>query len=82
MLTRVRFPAAASEFSPSVNFQCRLSFLRCPHSAPPVQSHPSYICEHVKNPNTDSYAIIWTHENTAHTGRNGYSPVFFGKATR
>ena len=25
------------------------------------------ICVHVKNPNTGSHTIVWTHGNTAHT---------------
>ena len=45
-LTQVRFPGAAREFSPRVNFQCRLSY--------DVRTSPCaiaciYICAHVKD---------------------------------
>ena len=31
----------------------------------------------LKIPNTGSHTIVWTHENTEHTGRNGYSCSYF-----
>ena len=65
VLTRVRFLGKASDFSPGVNFQCRLSHSVC--TAPvSVQSHT---CAHVKKnkkiPNTGRHIIVSTYENTA-----------------
>ena len=63
---RVGFPGAIRDFSPRVNFQCRLSYgvsatLR-------VQSLASESA-HVKQ---TLAAIVRTHKNTGHTGRNGW----------
>ena len=45
--TQVRFPGAAREFSPKVNFQCRLSYgVR----TPPCAIACIYIRAHVKDP--------------------------------
>ena len=45
--TQVRFPGAARDFSPRVNFQCRLSYgVR----APPCAIACIYSCAHVKDP--------------------------------
>ena len=68
ILMRVRVPDAATDFSPRVNFQCRL--LRCPYS-PRVQSHTSTSARTLKIRNTGSHTIVWTLENTAHADRNG-----------
>ena len=38
----------------------------------PVQSHGSTTVHLLKIPNTGSCTGVWTHENTANTGRNGY----------
>ena len=70
IVTRVRVPGAANNFFPRVNFQCKLSY--GVHTAPQVQSHTSTSVRTVKIPNTGSHTIVWTRENTAHTGRNGY----------
>ena len=46
-LMQVRFPGVARDFSPRVNFQCRLSFgVR----TPPRAIACIYICAHVKDP--------------------------------
>ena len=46
-LTQVRVPGAARDFSPRVNFQCRLSYgVR----TPPGAIACVYICVHVKDP--------------------------------
>ena len=68
ILTRVRVLCAARDSAPRVDFQCTL--LRCPYS-PRVQSHASASVCMLKIPNTGSYTIVWTHENTTHTDRNG-----------
>ena len=45
--TQVRFPGAARDFSPRVNFQCRLSYgVR----TPPCAIACNYDCVHVKDP--------------------------------
>ena len=46
-LTQVRFPCAARDFSPRVNFQCRLS---SDARAPPCAIACIYIRAHVKDP--------------------------------
>ena len=43
--TLIRFPGATSDFSPRVNFQCRLSYGVC---TPPFAI--AYICAHTKDP--------------------------------
>ena len=50
------------------SLQCRL--LRCAYN-PRVHMARINICRHVKNPNTGSHAIGWTHKNTTHTYGNG-----------
>ena len=64
ILTRVRGPGPARDFSPRVSFQCRLSY--------GVRTAP--VCINIvstlKVPNTGSHIIVWTHKNV-HTGRNG-----------
>ena len=70
ILTRVRVPGAARDFSPRGSFQCRLSY--GVRTAPPCAIACINFRASVKQiPNTDSYAIVWTHESTAHTDRNG-----------
>ena len=68
ILTRVRVPDAARDFSPRVNFQC--IFLRCLY-IPRVQLHAPTAVRTLKTPSTRSHTNIWTHENTVHTDRNG-----------
>ena len=65
-LMRVRVPAAARDFSPRVNFQCRL--LRCPYS-PPVQSYASTSVCTLKLPNISSHITIpsFVHREMLHT---------------
>ena len=46
------------------------TLLRCPYS-PRVQSLASTSANSLKIPHTGSHTIVWTHENTAHIGRNG-----------
>ena len=45
--TQVRFPGAAKDFSPRVNFQCRLSYRV---RTPPCAIAGISICAHVKDP--------------------------------
>ena len=65
ILTRVRVPAAARDFHPRVKFRCRLSY--GVRTAPRAQSHASASVRTLQIPNTGNHAIVWTHENTAHT---------------
>ena len=67
LLKRVRVPAAARELSPKINFRCRLAYGVCVS----VQSHASAAVHALKIPNIGSHTIVWTHENAAHTDRNG-----------
>ena len=46
-LTQIRFPGAARDFSPSVKFQCRLSYSV---RTPPCANACIYICAHFKDP--------------------------------
>ena len=70
ILTRVRVPSAARDFSPSqLPVQ---TLLRRPYS-PCVQSLASTSERTLKIPNTGSHTIVWTHESTAHADRNAYS---------
>ena len=56
--TQVRFPRAARDFSPKVNFQCRLSYdVRTPSCA----IARIYICAHVKDP-VDHVRVRWIME--------------------
>ena len=83
--TQVRFPGAARDFSPRVNFQCRLSHgVRTPQSAIAC----IYICAHVKVP-VIHVRVRWIMETLKHSActllwvarhcRSWLSP---GKATR
>ena len=65
-LRQVCFPGAAREFSPRINFQCRLSYnvLVC-------KSH-SYTSVRTLNVAGIGYhTFVWTDENNAHTVGNG-----------
>ena len=62
ILTRVRVPGAARDFSLSVQ-----TLLLCPYS-PRVQSHTS---ASGRAPNTGSHIMVWPHDDTVHSDRNG-----------
>ena len=84
ILTRGRVPSAAKDFSPRVNFLCRLCYVRCPYSPPPPPPPIACIniCAHVKNPETLAAVFIyhfWTHKNTAHNDRNRGGAVRLSK---
>ena len=52
------------------NFQCRLSY--GVRTAPVCKrTHRHNYVRKLNIPNTSSQTIVWTHENTAHTGSNG-----------
>ena len=69
ILTRVRIPGAARDFSPRANFQCKLSYgVSTAHECNRIHQHTRTF----KIPNTDSHTIVWRHENTTHTARKGY----------
>ena len=55
-------PWRTRDFSPTVNFQCRLSYGI--HTAPGC-SHMHHACVHVYIPNTGSHSTVKTHERTA-----------------
>ena len=79
ILTRVRVPGAARDFSPRVNFQCGLSY--GVRTEPRVQSHASAFVRTVKITNTGSHTIVWTHENTtAHKKILLYTLIEMGSA--
>ena len=61
MLTLVRVPGAAKDFSPSVSSQCRLSY--GVRAAPCVQSHVSASVRTLQIPSTGIHTIVWTHGN-------------------
>ena len=61
ILTRVRVPGAAKDFSPRVNFQSKLTVPVYPH----VKLYASESVHMLKIPNTGCHTIVWTHENTA-----------------
>ena len=65
ILTRVRVPRAARYFSPRVSFSYGCPYNRC------VQWHASTSVCTLKIPSTGSYTIVWTHENTEHTDKDG-----------
>ena len=68
ILTRVRVPGAARDFSPRVSFQCRLSYgVRTAPVCNRMLQHPRTL----KIASTGSHTIVWTHDNTTHTDRNG-----------
>ena len=83
--TQVRFPGAARDFSPRVNFQCRLSDgVRTPQC--PIAC--IYICAHVKDP-VVRVRVWWIMETLKHPastigweGRLCRSWLSPGKATR
>ena len=86
-LTRVQFLGKASDFSPGVNFQCRLSHSVC--TAPvSVQSHASTPVRTLMIPSmAATYTIVWTHENTHTFIRMGSAALaaavpYPGKASR
>ena len=62
ILTRVRVPGEARDFSAKVNIQCRLSYGVCTAG---VQSRSSRPVRTLKIPNTGIHTIVWTHESTA-----------------
>ena len=68
VLTRVRVPGAARDFSPKVKIQRRLSF--GVRTAPVRNRLHQHLCMFII-PNTASHTIVWTHKNTTHTDRNG-----------
>ena len=55
ILTRVRVPGTARDFSPRVSFQCRVLTVA-------TLTNPTY---------WRPFTIVWTHESNAHTDRNG-----------
>ena len=60
--TQVRFPGAAKDFFPRVNFRCRLSYgVR----TPPCASACIYICAHVKDP-VVHVRVRWIMETLKH----------------
>ena len=63
-LTQVRIPGAARDFSPRVNFQCRLSYV-CPYTH-------VYICAHVKDP-VVHVRVRWIMETLKHPAGSRYS---------
>ena len=75
-LRQLGFPSAAGDFSPKVNFPCRLSFCLAylrPPSPPPtrVQSRALTSERTLKIPSIGSHIFVWTQENTARTVSNG-----------
>ena len=64
ILTRVRLRGVTRDFSPRVNFRCRLSC--CSHTAQ-CDIACINICLHVKITDTGSHTIVWTHEKILHT---------------
>ena len=61
-LTPVRFPGAASDFSPRVNFQCRLSYGVC---TPPCAVAYNNTCAHAKDP-VVQVKVPWIMETLKH----------------
>ena len=62
LLTQVRFPSAARDFSPKVNFQCRLSYgVR----TPPCAIACINTCAHVKDP-VVHVRVRWIMETLKH----------------
>ena len=57
---QVRFPSAARDLSPGVNFQCRLSYGVC---TPPCAIACIYVCEPVKDPIVH-VRVWWIIKNT------------------
>ena len=85
LLTRVQFPVLVAPYWHGFNSQCcKFSFFSLPESAstssadsltvlqsPYTQSYASTSVWTLKIPKTGSHTIVWTHENMAHTDRNG-----------
>ena len=44
-----------------------------PNISADIRGHESLHQHHQQQQKQQLYIIVWTHENTAHTGRNGYS---------
>ena len=61
-LTQFRFPGAARDFSPRVNFQCRLSYSVC---TPPCVIACIYTCAHIKDPIVQ-VRVRWIMETLKH----------------
>ena len=61
--SQVRFPSAARDFSPTVNFQCRLCYHGVP--TPPCAIACINICAHVKDPAVH-VRIRWIMETLKH----------------
>ena len=83
--TQVRFPGAARDFSPTVNFQCRLSY---DVRTPPCATACINICAHVKDP-VVHVRLRWIMETLKHpactvgwVARLCRSWLSLGKATR
>ena len=84
-LTQVRFPGAAKDFSPRVNFQCRLCYV-CPYI--PCAIACMNICGHVKDPVVHD-RVRWTMETLKHPActvnwvvQLSHSWLSLGKATQ
>ena len=67
ILMQIWVPVQQGIFLP-VYFQCRLSYIV--HNTAPM-SHASTSALTLKNNNTGSHTIVWTHTNATHTDRNG-----------
>ena len=68
LLRQVRFPSGARDVSPSqLSVQTLLQCLYSPH----VQQHALTSVRTSKTANIGSHTLVWTHENPAHTVRNG-----------
>ena len=66
-LTQVRFPDTARDFSPRVNFQCRLSYM---HPYIPCAIACINICAHVKDP-VVHVRVRWIMETLKHPAYTG-----------
>ena len=47
------------------------------HMAPMCNCINQHLYMHIKISNICGHAVVWTHENSAHTGRNGYCWSWF-----
>ena len=57
LLRQVQFPGAARDFSPKVNFQCRLSYsVHTPLGA----TARTIICAHIKDPEIHARLRVWS----------------------
>ena len=71
--TQIRFPGAARDFSPRLNFQCRFSYgVR----TPPCKIACIYICAHVKDP-VVHVRVRWIMETLKHPGSVTLSQLAF-----